>query len=112
MGAWVLINLGLTILAFVIAEAVPFFSDLLSLTSSLFITFFSLYAPALMYAILLQPRSKWFDTPLHALWSIANFLIFLTGIFLLGAGAYASIDSIKLNYATGAVSRPYSCATR
>lgn len=52
--AWLAVITATTIIAFVIAEVIPFFSDLLSISSALFISGFSFYFPAIMWFLLLR----------------------------------------------------------
>lgn len=89
---WIAIILAATIIAFVIAEVIPFFDDLLSISSALFISGFSFYFPALMWFLLLR-EGKWTERK-NIILGIVNGFIFLIGILILGAGTYASIDDI------------------
>lgn len=102
--------------AFIIAEVIPFFSDLLSLMSSLFdcwfgfvfwgIAYFKLkelkYGKHNMYASLDRAEK------VHLYIAIALILI---GLFILGPGLYAAIDSIVLNYQDDAYGTVFSCAS-
>ena len=51
---WLTIITLATLLAFVIAEAIPFFSDLLSICSALFISGFTFYFPAIMWFLFVR----------------------------------------------------------
>jgi len=82
----------ITALAFVIAEAIPFFSDLLSICSALFISGFTFYFPAMMWFMLLK-RGKWYEKK-NLFWSILNGIVFVMGIVILVAGSYSAIVSI------------------
>lgn len=89
---WILVTIFGTVIAFILAEVIPFFSDLLSLSSSLFISGFTFYFPALMWFLLLR-EGKWY-TPWNLFLGAINLFIFLIGLVILGAGAYASVDDI------------------
>lgn len=89
---WITIITLATIVAWILAEVIPFFSDLLSLSSSLFISGFTFYFPALMWFILLR-KGSWFS-PKNLLLAVLNGIILLIGLVILGAGAYASVDDI------------------
>ncbi|RYP61505.1 hypothetical protein DL771_010114 [Monosporascus sp. 5C6A] len=89
---WLVLITVITILAWVIAEAIPFFSDLLSISSSLFISGFTFYFPAIMWFMLIK-QGAWYERH-NWLKSAANAFIFLIGIMVLVGGTYASIDDI------------------
>ncbi|KAI1769048.1 transmembrane amino acid transporter protein-domain-containing protein [Hypoxylon sp. FL1150] len=112
---WALILLGTWILAFVIANSIPFFNSLLSLMSSLFDSFFGFIFWGVAYfrmrkadgaIALLGDRSfrGWFE-------GILNIIIILTGIFFLTAGTYASVQGILDEFALGTVGTAFQCAS-
>ena len=107
---WGGLCLGATIIAFVIAEAVPFFNALLGLISSLFISGFSFYFPALFWFFLLK-EGKWNHGWKNISLSIVNGAIFLMGMAILGCGVYASVEDILDKYASGKVGSPFGCAS-
>lgn len=90
--SWLLLITAITVVAFLIAEAIPFFSELLSISSSLFISGFTFYFPALMWFMLLR-EGKWAakGNRLHA---AGNALAFVIGLVVLVCGTYASIVEI------------------
>ncbi|MCJ1308174.1 hypothetical protein MMC25_001826 [Agyrium rufum] len=102
------------ILAFIIAEVIPFFSDLLSLMSSLFDSFFGFIFWGVAYFRMREADygpGWWRRRGIRGMWGFAlNWFIILCGIFMLGVGTYASVDSIKLNYASHLVGSAFSCA--
>ncbi|SCU82311.1 LAME_0C00584g1_1 [Lachancea meyersii CBS 8951] len=114
--AWVGILLVTWVVAFIIAEVVPFFSDLLSLMSSLFDCWFGFVFWGMAYFKL---KEKKYHTPkfysalsvtekIH--FYVAIFLI-ATGIYILGPGLYAAVQSIILNYQADAYGTVFSCAS-
>ncbi|AEO66370.1 989561b5-8d6f-42d6-af05-4d6609685d29 [Thermothielavioides terrestris] len=107
-ATWIGLDAAITLLAWVIASAIPFFSDLLAICSSLFISGFSFYFPALMWFMFIREGS-WFRG-WNLVLSAANALSFAVGIIVLGVGTYASIWDIIHRYATGAIGEPFSCA--
>ncbi|KAI2464172.1 transmembrane amino acid transporter protein-domain-containing protein [Annulohypoxylon bovei var. microspora] len=113
--AWALILLATWILAFVIANSIPFFNSLLSLMSSLFDSFFGFIFWGVAYfrmrkadghVAFLRDRSLrgWFE-------GILNIIIILTGIFFLSAGTYASVQGILDEFALGTVGSVFQCAS-
>jgi hypothetical protein len=89
---WVALIAFITIVAFVIAEAIPFFSDLLSIMSALFISGFTFYFPAMMWFILLK-QGKWYERR-NLVQSIVNAVVFLIGMIVLVAGTYSAVVDI------------------
>jgi hypothetical protein len=93
---WIALVLAITIVAWIIAEAIPVFNALLGLISSLFISGFTLYFPPLFWFLLLK-EGKWTSTWKNIGLSILNATIFLIGLLVLGSGTYASVQDIILS---------------
>lgn len=91
-ATWLALITVMTIIAWIIAEAIPFFSDLLSISSSLFISGFTFYFPALMWFKLIK-EGKWYEKK-NWLKTGANAIIFVIGLMVLVGGTYASIADI------------------
>ncbi|KAK3352676.1 transmembrane amino acid transporter protein-domain-containing protein [Lasiosphaeria hispida] len=106
-GTWLALDAIITVIAWVIAEAIPFFSDLLAISSSLFISGFTFYLPAIMWFMFLK-EGKWYERK-NWLYSGLNILCFFIGIVVLGVGTYSSVWDIKQHYADGKVGTPFSC---
>ncbi|KAI1489874.1 amino-acid permease [Biscogniauxia mediterranea] len=114
-ATWALILLGTWILAFIIANSIPFFNSLLSLMSSLFDSFFGFIFWGLAYfrmrkaggsVSLSQNRSfwGWFE-------KILNIFIILTGFFFLTAGTYTSVQGIIDEFEAGTVGKAFQCVS-
>ncbi|KAL5363146.1 transmembrane amino acid transporter protein-domain-containing protein [Aspergillus floccosus] len=104
---WFAVLVVVTVVAWVLAESIPFFDDLLSLSSALLISGFVLYFPAVMWVVLLCEGKLYArQNVLHAL---ACIFIFLLGILVLVGGTYASIQDILHHYDAGAFRVPFSC---
>ncbi|KAI0180144.1 transmembrane amino acid transporter protein-domain-containing protein [Hypoxylon sp. FL1284] len=114
-ASWAAILLSTWIVAFVIANSIPFFNSLLSLMSSLFDSFFGFIFWGVAYfrmrkadgaVALLRDRSLrgWFE-------GILNVIIILTGLFFLSAGTYASVQGILDEFALGTVGSAFQCAS-
>lgn len=94
--SWLVLITAITIIAWVIAEAIPFFSDLLAICSALFISGFTFYFPAMMWFMLIK-KGNWYSK--ENIWSaIANGLVFIIGMITLVAGTYAAIVDIVSSY--------------
>ncbi|EGR49667.1 hypothetical protein MKX07_000488 [Trichoderma sp. CBMAI-0711] len=106
---WTAMIAGLTVIAWVIAEAIPFFSDLLAISSSLFISGFTYYFPAIFWFVLLREGSM-FDRK-NLVHLILSSISMIVGLIVLVGGTYASIVDIKNQYENGSVRGPFSCAS-
>jgi len=93
-ATWAGILAGLWVLAFIIAEVIPFFSDLLSLMSSLFDSFFGFIFWGTAYIRMRQADygPGWITR--RGIRGIAGFtmnvIIILIGLYMLTAGTYVS----------------------
>ncbi|KAJ5100562.1 hypothetical protein N7456_006614 [Penicillium angulare] len=104
-GSWVLIGLTCWIIAWIIADAIPVFSDLLSLISSLFASWFS-YGLGGVYWLHIN-KGKWFSSPRKIALTILNVCIVLIGGCMCGLGLYVSGKAIH----DDASSNSFSCAS-
>ncbi|KAF2188070.1 N amino acid transport system protein [Zopfia rhizophila CBS 207.26] len=107
-GVWIALITCITIIAWVVAEAVPFFNALLGLISSLFISGFTFYFPALFWFQLVKD-GKWNQGWRNISLSILNAIVFIIGIAVLGCGSYASVQDIINEYNKGSVRSPFTC---
>lgn len=108
-ATWLALITVITILAFIIAEVVPFFEDLLSLSSSLFISGFTFYFPAMMWFMLLR-EGKWYAKE-NIVKTVANGVVFVIGIVVLVGGTYASVVSIQKKFDDDEMKGVFSCAS-
>ena len=98
----------ITVIAWVIAEAIPFFSDLLGIMSALFISGFTFYLPALMWFLLIK-EGKWNATRWNTILSVVNAIVFVLGLLILVCGTYASVQDIIDQYNKGTVRGSFTC---
>jgi hypothetical protein len=97
-----------SVIAFIIAEAIPFFSDLLSIISALFISGFTFYLPGLMWFILIR-EGGYFQGWKNSLLTIMNASCIVIGIICLGCGTYGAVQDISDSYASNTVGKSFSC---
>lgn len=105
VGTWVGIIAVLWIVAWVIAESIPVFNDLLSLISSLFASWFTYGLSGTLWLFI--NRGQWFKNWRKSSLTVANTLIFLLGAAICGIGLYASGTAIKEDSGSG---HSWSCA--
>jgi len=106
-ATWVGIAAATWTLAFIIAEVIPFFSDMLSLMSSLFDGWFGFIFWGRAWFLLHPGGEKW-ATKRKSAEAILNYLIIAFGLYVLVAGTYTSVESIIIDY-TG--QKPFTCAS-
>ncbi|QSZ30395.1 hypothetical protein DSL72_004918 [Monilinia vaccinii-corymbosi] len=98
--------------AFIIAEVIPFFSDLLSLMSSLFDSFFGFIFWGLAYIRMrrVDYGPGWMRKTSRVGLAF-NVLIIFIGLLFLGAGTYTSVQSIVDGYNSGSFGGAFTCAS-
>ncbi|KAJ5094887.1 hypothetical protein N7532_007220 [Penicillium argentinense] len=104
IGLWLGLGVSCWIVAWIIAEAIPVFSDLNSLISALFASWFS-YGLSGIYWLHLN-RGQWFASPRKVAMTVLNVAIALFGLALCVLGLYASgtaihDDSSKASFTCG-----------
>ncbi|XEV01513.1 hypothetical protein FSHL1_006800 [Fusarium sambucinum] len=104
---WLAVVAFVIFLSWVIAEAIPFFSELLGICAALFISGFSFWIPPIMWFFLLK-EGNWYDKH-NVKRAACNCIVFIVGFFVFIAGTYASIDQIIAKFNGGSVGRPFSC---
>ncbi|KAJ5252909.1 hypothetical protein N7489_003319 [Penicillium chrysogenum] len=105
IGSWIGIALTCWVIAWIIADAIPVFSDLLSLISSLFASWFS-YGLGGVYWLHIN-KGRWFSSPRKIVLTIVNVCIILIGGCMCGLGLYVSGKAIHDN----ASNNSFSCAS-
>lgn len=105
---WIVLIAGITIIGWIIAEAIPFFNALLGLISALFISGFTFYFPALFWFQLVK-EGKWYQGWKNIVLSITNVVVLIIGLVVLVAGTYASVEDIIHQYSSGAVRGSFTC---
>ncbi|KZP22959.1 hypothetical protein FIBSPDRAFT_859162 [Athelia psychrophila] len=109
-AAWAGIVGATWVAAFVLAEVIPFFSDLLRLMGSLFDCWFGFIFWGMAYLTLYPGALKWAG-PARTLETLFNYFLILLGLYILVAGTYISVQSIIDSYAANKVGTAFSCAS-
>lgn len=91
-ATWIITVSLITLLAWIIAEAIPFFNELLSLTGCIFVSAFSFYLPPVMWFRLLK-EGAW-HVKKNLPMAVANAFVFVIGIAVFIIGTYASVVEI------------------
>jgi amino acid permease len=113
-ATWAAILAATWVLAFIIAEVIPFFADLLSLMSSLFDSFFGFIFWGVAYLRMRRAdygAQYWKVRGFKGIFGAAfNVVLCLIGLLFLTAGTYASVQSIVDGYHAANFGGPFSCA--
>ncbi|KAF1840984.1 uncharacterized protein K460DRAFT_370964 [Cucurbitaria berberidis CBS 394.84] len=113
-ATWASILAVLWILAFIIAEVIPFFSDLLSLMSSLFDSFFGFIFWGVAYFRLRRAKygpDYWKTRGFRGYFGFFfNILLCMIGLLFLTGGTYATVQSIIDGYKASSFGGPFTCA--
>lgn len=122
-ATWAGLNLLLWVIAFVIAEVIPFFSDLLSLLCSLFDCWFGFVFWGVAYFKLrkLYATRKGEEFTIGKLFVqgslltkfevVSNLFLIAIGVYILGPGLYATIQSIIWSYQANAYGTAFTCVS-
>ncbi|THH23101.1 hypothetical protein EUX98_g8082 [Antrodiella citrinella] len=110
-ATWIGIVAVIWLFAFLIAEVIPFFNDLLGVISSLFASWFT-YGISGFFWFHLTPRSQRWSTMRQKVQTSFWGFIVMMGAFIMVAGLYASVLSIIDGYKTGGFPGPFSCSSR
>lgn len=92
VGLWLGLGVSCWVVAWIIAEAIPVFTDLNGLISALFASWFS-YGLSGIYWLHLN-SGQWFASPRKIALTVLNMLIALIGLILCVLGLYASGTAI------------------
>lgn len=104
VGSWMAITLTLWVIAFIIAESIPNFNDLLALISSLFASQFT-YGLSGVFWLYIN-KGKWWSSPKKCALAVLNWCIVAMGFGIMGMGLYASGKAIHDDGGNGS----WSCA--
>lgn len=97
--AWTGITLTIWVIAFIIAESIPNFNDLLGLISALFASHFT-YTLSGVFGLFLN-HGHWFDNWKQITQFIANWVVIAIGATVCVAGLYSSGTAIAADGGNG-----------
>lgn len=104
-GVWAAMTFVLWIVAWIIAESIPVFNDLLSLISALFASWFTFGLPGIMW--MFMNKGKWFSSPKMIFLFCCNVCMTGIGVAVCGIGLYTSGYQIHADSGQGS---SWSCA--
>ncbi|KAL4895931.1 transmembrane amino acid transporter protein-domain-containing protein [Aspergillus ambiguus] len=114
-ATWSGILMILWVLAWAIAEVIPFFSSLLSIMGAVFGSFFGFifWGTAYLRMRHADHGAQFYKSQGVRGWlgSIFNVGLILAGLFLLGPGTYTSILSVVQSYQAGDIGGAFACAS-
>ncbi|KAJ5349095.1 uncharacterized protein N7506_002348 [Penicillium brevicompactum] len=104
---WLSSTLGITIVAYIIASAIPVFSELVSLIGALLGTFLTFQPYAGMWLLDNWKSTRTWKWRFGVIWSM---VILFLGTFLMIGGSYGSAVGIRDSFLKDGGSSPWSCA--
>ncbi|PWY89299.1 hypothetical protein BO70DRAFT_165101 [Aspergillus heteromorphus CBS 117.55] len=107
VGSWVGIALGLWIVAWIIAEAIPVFTNLLSLITALFASWFTFGLCGIFWLFMNREDGRWRSSPRKLALTGLNLFVVGIGGCLCGLGLYVSGKAIHDNPSNAS----FSCAS-
>ncbi|PYH45595.1 uncharacterized protein BP01DRAFT_340348 [Aspergillus saccharolyticus JOP 1030-1] len=105
VGSWIAIGVSCWVIAWIIAEGIPSFSNIVSLISSLFASWFT-YGLSGVYWLHMN-WGQWWSSPRKIALTILNIFIFCIGAVICGLGLYVSGKAIH----DDASKSSFSCAS-
>lgn len=99
LGSWAAITLLLWLVAWVIAESIPNFNDLLALISALFASWFT-YGLAGVFWLFLN-KGRLASSPRKIFLTCVNVLIVLMGAAIMGLGLWSAGEAISKSSTSG-----------
>ncbi|KAI5272272.1 putative amino acid transporter [Aureobasidium subglaciale] len=106
-GVWVLVMIGIWLIAFIFSEIVPSMGDFLSLLGAAFDSFFGFIFFAVAYWQMYS--GKLFSSASRSVMTVVHVFVMICGLFLLGPGLYAAVEAIIDDYA-GSTRPAFACA--
>ncbi|CAN8101661.1 unnamed protein product [Discula destructiva] len=103
-GSWIGIGAATWTIAWIIAESIPVFSDLLGFVSALLASWFSFIIPGFLW--LYMNKGSYFSGAKNTTLTFINVLQMIVGLIVFGLGLYSSGYSM----ATGSGNKVWSCA--
>jgi len=104
---WLGCTYGTGLLGWILSEAVPFFSSLVSLIGAVGFAPLGIVLPALLW-FSMHPNYLQGSVKMKILW-VAHAAIVVLGVFTLVAGTYANVQNIINSYKEHLVGTAFSC---
>ncbi|CAI7600702.1 unnamed protein product [Penicillium palitans] len=106
---WIALVAVLTFVSWVVAQAIPVFSTILSISAALLVSGLCFYVPAIMWFVLVR-EGNWF-TRSNIRRAFYNGIVFSFGVGVLVCGMYANIVNLIQESRDPNSSRPFSCSS-
>ncbi|GAA5903552.1 hypothetical protein JCM6882_002982 [Rhodosporidiobolus microsporus] len=117
-GCWIGIIAGMWLIGWVLAELIPFFSQLLTIVSCLFSTWFVCGLGGIIWLHLYNPRlpenagqGGYFSSPGRIAMFIFSIFLILISLAITPLGLYSAIKGIISGYSNGKFNHPFACTS-
>lgn len=105
---WIGLAFAATLIAYIIASAIPILDSIISLVGALFAPTLCIIPFGIMYLHLTVRYRRWSEIPFrHKIGAVWAVLVIIIGLFITGAGTYGAVITIRNQKAGGT---PWSCA--
>jgi hypothetical protein len=104
IGVWIGLAVVFWVIAWVIAEAIPVFSNLLGLVSALFVSWFTFGLPGVFWLYI--SWGEYFSSPKQIFLTFCNVCLFIFGVMICGLGLWVSGVAIHNDSSHGS----FTCA--
>ncbi|KAB8246561.1 transmembrane amino acid transporter protein-domain-containing protein [Aspergillus flavus] len=104
IGVWIGLAVVFWVIAWVIAEAIPVFSNLLSLVSALFVSWFTFGLPGVFWLYIY--KGQYFASPMKIFLTLCNVCLFIFGVMICALGLWVSGVAIHNDKSHGS----FTCA--
>ncbi|WVR06190.1 hypothetical protein IAU60_003220 [Kwoniella sp. DSM 27419] len=101
---------GCVAISFLLAEAIPFFGDLVNLIGATLGTLMCMVSNGWMWLHDNLHRRKTDKSLYYRSLVVLNVFLIVGGLFIMVTGTWSAVVSIRHSYSTGAITSPFSCA--
>ncbi|WWC62344.1 uncharacterized protein I303_104940 [Kwoniella dejecticola CBS 10117] len=109
-AVWLGTVAGCVTISFILAEAIPFFGDLVNLIGATLGTLMCMIACGWMWLHDNLPRRRSDKSLYYRILVVLNVAIVIAGFFIVITGTWSAVVSIRNSYSTGLITSPFSCA--
>ncbi|GFZ50383.1 hypothetical protein JCM24511_08140 [Saitozyma sp. JCM 24511] len=108
-AVWLGTVAGCVAMSFILAEAIPFFGDLVNLIGATLGVFMCMVSNGWMWLHDNWERRKIHKSLYYKSLVVLNVFLIVSGVFIMITGTWSAAVSIRDSYATGSISSPFSC---
>merc|ERR1712224_573667 len=108
-GLWFCVSTGFMMGAWLVANSMPLFTDIINITGSLLQTQLAFTIPAFMYLSLRRQGLTGDEEGLGKFFMPISYLVLVMAAYFTAVGTYSSVRQM-IDHATNGINPPFSCA--